>query len=220
MGRKVNTTTGTSDLQSTNQVILQSNEDNSSSELLEVYKLIGELQKKLEDINNYKKQVSKYSKEVDTSRKEFEKDKKNIQDALKKSQDSIVQIIGTFVALFTFVSGEIKIFQEIESGYLGIALSFLLLGSLLVFSFCLKILFSKKEDGDLYVLGSGVIIFIGSLGLFYLYQGQYYARQEILDNMKSKISTTTQEVKDNIASTTELYKQIDRMYERNPYLKK
>lgn len=106
---------------------------------------IGE--KNAEDIKKY---TEKYTKEfVNNKLKESENRLKKMENKIENSQIRIVETLGIFVALFTFISTEFQAFKIYQSLKAIAGLSLIMLGGLLIFIIILNIvLMSSKIDKD------------------------------------------------------------------------
>ena len=68
-----------------------------------------------------------------------------LDEKIHDSNLKIIETLGIFVALFTFVSVEFQIFRSFSSWYAGASLSLILLGALTFFSLLILLLLQKKK---------------------------------------------------------------------------
>lgn len=86
----------------------------------------------------------------------------DINSEMKKNLNSIIQITAIFVALFTFISIEIKFFSVPFGPFVLVGLSLILMGALLFFLFFLDKIINKKESYN-FIMGSVIVIISGAL---------------------------------------------------------
>lgn len=115
-------------------------------------------------------------------RKEFDKNKKSIRKEIKKVRSyhlKIIETLGIFVALFTFISVEFQILRGIDNLDQAILLSLILLGSLGMFlsllSYCIGRFFYENSFRLTVFLVSIIILILG------IFMAEYPFENEVKD---------------------------------------
>lgn len=102
------------------------------------------------EVLKLKEEISRSSKSLDSRMERFQDsiDQKTqrFEDKADKDKFRAVEVIGVFVALFTFVSSEIQIFKIVESVEEGFALSLVAAGLLNNFVILLLIMVKPRND--------------------------------------------------------------------------
>lgn len=86
---------------------------------------------------------------------EIVKNHESLRDEVKKFEQEVgsdkiraIEIIGIFIALFTFASLEISILQEVDSGWKLFSLSFIVFSGLLFFAWLIFLIAEKWLNKD------------------------------------------------------------------------
>lgn len=96
--------------------------------------------------------------------KQFKSQLNTLETEMDKTRNSIIQITAIFVALFTFISVEIKFFSVPFGPFVLVGLSLILIGALLFFLFFLDKIINGSESYS-FILSSIIIIFLGALAV-------------------------------------------------------
>lgn len=130
--------------------------------------------------------------------------KRELETKIDDSKLTIVETLGIFVALFTFVSIEFQIFRSFSSWYAGASLTLIILGALTFFVLLLTTLLNKKRIKDLWYFAAfsficivGGVVLLGSstkIDSNYILKTEisksFYTRDELLqfvnDNKTNK----------------------------------
>jgi len=127
-------------------------------------------------------------------------------DKLRESQFSIIEILGIFVALFTFISVEFQIFRSFTSWKAGASLTLILLGSLLFFIVVIGLILNRNLSKKIFGVMFAAFIFI-IMGVFlFAYAGinnPEYISLEAKD-LNERFIDRTEEIKDNFYTKNEV----------------
>jgi hypothetical protein len=122
--------------------------------------------------------------EIDNLNKVFDQLKQKLQDAESNFKETIVsesdalkkqifEIVGLFIAIFTFISFEIQILKAASDGFTIVGINLILFGCMLSFVLLVRRLILPKEKRQpdieyIVLLGVGIIAFIlGGVSLIY-----------------------------------------------------
>lgn len=148
-------------------------------------------------------QLSEHAKSVATTL--FSAQIEPLKEKLNDYKVKIIEVLGIFVALFTFVSVDIQVFKTSSISTLSaMGFTLVMLGALLLFVIVLLYLFDdeKKGKGPLFFLSVASILFIvaGILAVGYEHKGvektlkkDFYSKEEV----NSLVASSTSEVMGN-----------------------
>lgn len=119
--------------------------------------------------NQYKKDIDEMAKGVENKIKESKREAKESEKEIRKEIDnsklSVIETLGIFVALFTFISVEFQILKNTTSIFSMLGLSFVMLGSLVFFVLILHLVLNKDSRRIFnFLLGTSLLfIIMGSI---------------------------------------------------------
>ena len=93
--------------------------------------------------------ISDVESSKDTLHNQIEEAKKNFEDKVERDKFKAVEIIGVFVALFTFVSSEIQIYSKVNSIEKAVAVSLVFAGMLNLFVTMLLLMVKPDSQSTL-----------------------------------------------------------------------
>ncbi|MBX4211570.1 MAG: hypothetical protein KW806_02145 [Candidatus Yanofskybacteria bacterium] len=168
------------------------------------------LKEQLEDLNKIERKLNGFENRVDKK--------------IDSSRTSVIEFLALFVALFTFVSIEFQVFHSFKSWRAAASLSFILLGSLLLFVIVIHLMLhqDRKKHSPLF---STIILLlpVGLLGLgtFLFSRSDIEARplSEEERSLTNQINSFSNRLNDFNEREKDLENKIDNLFIRNVYLK-
>lgn len=147
--------------------------------------------------NRFNRNINSKSENL---RKQFETDiegtKEKLEAKIDDSKLKIIETLGIFVALFTFVSIEFQIFRSFTSWQAGASLTLIILGALLFFCIIVISLLDKEfsQSTRWLFVGFSLLILLGGIFLFgwsKLVDSDFISKQEIGKDfyMKSQVDS-------------------------------
>lgn len=159
-----------------------------------------------------RKLKKQFKKDIEEIHDEFAKKVEKLENKTEDSKLSIIETLGIFVALFTFVSVEFQIFRSFTSWKSGASLSLIILGALLLFIVTMDLVLHKKMLEKLtlviLVLASISIIFgIVLFGKSTLNNPEYISLEAKDLNAKIELlNSTLLDLKDKINQNSEEFR--------------
>lgn len=213
---------------STNEEITDGTEaDSGGSQALSLINVLASDLEKSQALNKkQKKDIAKLDLDV--------KDIKQRSDDLSASIDGIkqdissaskqsVEMLGVFVAFFTFVSVEFQLFKIVESGVMAIAISAFLLGSLLLFAYAIHVFFKLENEQNKshgYTVLVVALLLLG--GACYL----FYSQNPVIKSQKAEVEMLRKHIDNLTASSSAAAQDMQSLRDdqinlrrKNPYLK-
>jgi|SRR3990167_2195458 len=121
----------------------------------------------------------------ETSAKEAERildeRKRDLESLIQEKQIKHTEILGVFVALFTFVSIEIQIFSRVTSLSNAVIFTYLIFLCMVGFLFMLHLILSLKNGTLWQSLASAIFPFLGLL--FIIFSGYFFISRLIKDDI-------------------------------------
>lgn len=175
-----------------------------------------------ESMSKLKDSIVAMTEQIESYKSSFEKrlneKEKEVERKIEQSQFKYVEMLGIFVAVFSFVSIEFQIIRAFTYWQEISAFTLILLGSLILFAALINRFLSSNSNDSFFILPCLVIA--SGIGLF------YYSPQKT-SNDSIQIQTETQNSITDFSKEIEyMKKEIERLdfrdtqlLQRNPYLR-
>ncbi len=169
-----------------------------------VWKRIADIEKRLKKI--FEKDIEIIKEELKVGFNEVVKnEKKELEAKIDDSKLKVIETLGIFVALFTFVSVEFQIFRSFSSWYAGASFSLIILGALTFFVLLIVDLLNKRKQKyfllffilPFFSIAIGLVLWKYSI----IIDSNYILKEEINKNFYSKAEIDS--VKEEFSSVIE-----------------
>lgn len=115
--------------------------------------------------------------------KKLEKESKNLTRNIENQKINVIEILGIFISIFTFISVDIQIFKDQKNPFILTGFILVMLGSLILFNLMLKSII-KSQFQNWIVWITSLILILGGVFLIFI-SGNY---SDVRTNSKSQIS--------------------------------
>lgn len=131
---------------STGDIQLKAKPKSSSSQIDETKmskELIEDYQKRYKQIENQFGELRSY---IQREKKDLSEFKEKLEDRLEDQKIKVIEVLGVFISIFTFISVDIQIFKENRNAFILVGFVLVLLSALMAFNLLLKVLSGREIE--------------------------------------------------------------------------